>query len=290
MKFLTPDARFGATLESLIERRERAAMHGGASFGTNVSIRELVQGVVHHISGGDRVLEIDAGPGHFSRVLSKRDVELTVLEPISMFVAELEQISSDAENPFKVYKGFTEDLPPDARFNTALVSFPARRGTGLLALINEVAPLVSEKIIVVLPDEGSLDWAYLTRACAIEGFKVHAEFYVEVEKKEVRSLKRAVLVVIEKVHNFSDMRLDEAWDLAARTITVPYPVPRGAATRLVRYFIAGGDRAVVIKTEPIGLSRLYGNLRTAAHRIARDEVTVRRTNDGIQLMLIPKID
>lgn len=290
MKFLTPDARFGATLESLIERRERAAAQGGASFGTNVSILELVQGVARQIEVGDRVLEIDAGPGHFTKVLSKRDIELTVLEPITPFVHELEQISCEAENPFEVYKGFTEDLPEDSQFDIALVSFPARRGTGLLALINEIAPIISEKIIVILPDEGSLDWAYLTRACAIEGFKVHAEFYVEAEKKEVKSLKRAVLVIIEKVHSFSDMRLDEAWDLAARTITVPYPVPRGAATRLVRYFIAGGDRAVVIKTEAIGLNRLYGNLRTAAHRIARDEVTVRRINDGIQLMLIPKMD
>lgn len=292
MKFLTPDARFGATLESLIERRERAAAHGGALFGTNVSIRELIQGVIHQVESGDRVLEIDAGPGHFTKVLAKRDIDLTVLEPITPFVQELEEISSSSENPFEVYQGFTEDLPKDAAFDVGLVSFPARRGTALLALINEIAPIISEKIIVVLPDEGSLDWAYLTRACAIEGFKVRAEFYVENEKKEkdVYSLKRAVLVVIEKVHSFSDMRLDEAWDLAARTITVPYPVPRGAATRLVRYFIAGGDRAVVITTEPIGLNRLYGNLRTAAHRIARDEVTVRRTNDGIQLMLIPKID
>ena len=66
-------------------------------------------------------------------------------------------------------------------------------------------------------------------------------------------------------------------------------MPRGAATRLVRYFIAGGDRAVLITTEPEGLKRLYGNLRTAAHRIARDEVTVRRVDGGIQLMLIPHV-
>ena len=69
---------------------------------------------------------------------------------------------------------------------------------------------------------------------------------------------------------------------------MPYPAPRGAATRLVRYFLAGGDRAILVQTDARGAERLYGNLRTAVHRLGRDEVTVRRTDEGIQIVRLPR--
>ena len=69
---------------------------------------------------------------------------------------------------------------------------------------------------------------------------------------------------------------------------VPHPAPRGTATRLIRYFLAGGDRALIVRIDEEGIERLYGNLRTAAHRLGRDEVTVRRTDDGIQIVRLPK--
>ena len=70
---------------------------------------------------------------------------------------------------------------------------------------------------------------------------------------------------------------------------MPYPAPRGAATRLVRYFLTGG-RPGAARARPTaeGIERLYGNLRTAVHRLGRDEVTVRRTDDGIQIVRLPK--
>jgi hypothetical protein len=70
------------------------------------------------------------------------------------------------------------------------------------------------------------------------------------------------------------------WADDAREIEVPFPPPRGAATRLVRYVLAGGDRAVRVGTDSRGVERLYGNLRTAVHRIARDRLTVRRDGDS----------
>ena len=70
--------------------------------------------------------------------------------------------------------------------------------------------------------------------------------------------------------------------------TCRIPAPRGAATRLVRYFLAGGDRALLVRTEREGLDRLYGNLRTAVHRLGQNEVTVRRLDDGVQIVRLPK--
>lgn len=291
MKFLTPDARFGATLESLLDRRERVAVHEGVSYGKDLLSRELLSGLMRHIAPQSSVLEVDAGPGHLTKALLSRQVSVTALEPSPLFVRDLKVLQESAgADKLAVVTGFTESLPKDAHYDSALVSFPARRGVGLLALVNELAPLIARKILVVLPDDGSLDWAYLSRACALEGFNVTTEFHVDSSHEKVVDMKRAVLIVIEKVDTYRDLRLDGVWDLEARTIHVPYPVPRGAATRLVRYFRAGGDRAVFITTEPKGINRLYGNLRTAAHRIARDEVTVRRVDGGVQLMLIPKND
>jgi hypothetical protein len=190
-----------------------------------------------------------------------------------------------------------------------VVSFPSRRGIGLLALIDELCSLVKKSILIVMPDDGSLDWAYLTRGAALEGFKVVTRFITEHNAspavlsrgkgktgscpylpQDIDMVRRAVLIHIEHRGELRPIRAEEAWALAARTIQVPYPVPRGASTRLVRYFVAGGDRAVLITTDPAGLPRLYGNLRTAAHRLARDEVTVRRVDEGIQLMLIPRVE
>lgn len=292
MKFLTPDARFGATLESLLVRRERMASHEDFVSGNRVKILELGRAILDHIKPSMKVLEVDAGPGHFTRALIRVGVDLSILEPTGVFVRSLQKLVEDkgAKDKVKIYHGFSEELPKDEHYDVALISFPARRGTGLLALVNELVGIVNGEILVVLPDDGSLDWAYLTRATAMQGLEARAEFYVDHDVEDPNEAARAALIVIKKAKEFRELKKNVSWDLAARTITVPYPVPRGAATRLVRYFMAGGDRAVIIKTEAVALNRLYGNLRTAAHRIARDEVTVRRIDDGVQLMLIPHAD
>lgn len=289
MKFINPEVRFGASRESLLARREKRAGLGEFTSGKSVKILDLTKAIRSHIGSGSEILEVDAGPGHFTRLLLQLDVGLTVLEPTSIFIRNLHEIL-EGNKEVTLVQGFTEDLPQGKTYDVALVTFPARRGMGLLSLVNELSVLVRDKILLVIPDDGSLDWAYLTRACAFEGFSSRAEFYAESELKDHSLPVGAVLVVITKTGRFIDIRKDFSWDMSARAIEVPYPVPRGAATRLVRYFVAGGDRAVKITTNPEGITRLYGNLRTAAHRIARDEVTVRRVDDGVQLLLIPHTD
>ncbi len=86
------------------------------------------------------------------------------------------------------------------------------------------------------------------------------------------------------------MASEESWDVEARVVDVPHPAPRGTATRLVRYFMSAGERAMVIRADRSDLDRIYGSLRTAVHRLGQGEVTVRRMEDGIQLMRLPKAE
>lgn len=285
MKFLTPDARFGATLESLLARRERAADFEGQSFGGSRVFKQLAEKVIQDIRPGMRVLEVDAGSGLYTGLFLACNAQVTALEPAPIFVRQLKAID---DKRLTVVQGFTDDLDPDARFDVAVVTFASRRGMGLLALLNELAEVVDGRILMILPDDGSLDWAYLTRAAALEGFETSTRFVTDGNFADPDHMKKAVLLALEAPVEVANVRAQDVWELNARSIEVPYPVPRGAATRLVRYFVTGGDRAVLIKTDKVGLNRLYGNLRTAAHRIARDEVTVRRVDEGIQLMQIPK--
>ena len=81
---------------------------------------------------------------------------------------------------------------------------------------------------------------------------------------------------------------EQDWAVDAREVDVPYPAPRGTAARLVRYFMTVGDRAILVKTDKAGIQRLYGNLRTAAHRLGQGEVTVRLQDDGIQIIRLPR--
>jgi len=184
-------------------------------------------------------------------------------------------------------------------YDSAVVTFPARRGRGIFALICEILPLVKGKVMVVLPDDGSVDWSSTLRAVSLKGFKATAQFVVELPaveaakesgQTELGQVKRAMLLTVDATPLIDDplcpSQVISAWGAAIRVIEVPYPVPRGAATRLIRYFRAGGDRSILIKTEPDGMHHLYGNLRTAAHRIARDQIAVRRVDNGIQLMQI----
>ncbi len=315
------DARFGSTLDSLMLRRDRAAQHEGAHFGTNHVFKELGERILLEVTPDMHVLEVDAATGVFTRLLLARGAQVTALEPSGVFVKNFLDLIDDAR--LKVIQGFTEELPRESFYDLALISFPARRGIGLLNLINEVKPFIKGgRILVIMPDDGSLDWAYLTRGTALEGFDVGVRFLTERDDRDdplshsaqksatmkaagregsfqapcpylpqdIDMIRRAVLVYVTEERELRSIKASEAWALAARTITVPYPVPRGAATRLLRYFVTGGDRAVLITTDPRGLTRLYGNLRTATHRIARDEVTVRRVEGGIQLLLIPRAE
>jgi hypothetical protein len=173
-------------------------------------------------------------------------------------------------------------------FDDAVVTFTPRRGMGLLTLLTELAGHVRDSIVMLLDDDGSMDWAYLARAAAVQGFEVNLQIVTNGVCGE-RDQKRAILLVAGVSAWCRECSADDVWELEARIVDVPYPAPRGAATRLMRYFLSGGDRAIMVKTETAGIERLYGNLRTAAHRLGRDEVTVRRSDDGIQLVRLPHV-
>jgi hypothetical protein len=140
---------------------------------------------------------------------------------------------------------------------------------------------------MLLDDEGSLDWAYLARAASLQGFDVSLRIVSESYPDEDEA-RRAVVLVTDVSHWCSDVEPEDVWEFESRTVDVPYPPPRGAATRLVRYFLTAGERALLVRTDEHGIDRLYGNLRTAVHRLGRDEVTVRRTDDGVQIVRLPK--
>jgi hypothetical protein len=184
-----------------------------------------------------------------------------------------------AEN-LRTMQGLVEDLPPEIAFDVAVVTFTPRRGVALVRLLLELATRVANRIVIML-DDRSLDWAYLARSAATQGFGVRMRFVVAEDGR------RAVLLVADVSDWQPSFSQQEEWTEDVNSIEVPYPTPRGAATRLVRYFLAGGDRALVLTTDPRGADRLYGNLRTAVHRLAREEVTVRRQDETVQLVRLP---
>ncbi len=147
---------------------------------------------------------------------------------------------------------------------------------------------MTDKVVLLLDEDNTFDWAHLARAAAVQGFKVRLCIIVDDSGAAAADQKRAVLMVADVRDWTPQLPSDDAWVFEARTIEVPYPAPHGTATRLVRYFLTGGDRALIVHTHKDGIERLYGNLRTAAHRLGRDEVTVRSTNDGIQIVRLPK--
>ena len=347
--FMLPEHQYGTTLESLLERRERAARNEGGNYGVSRLFLDLVNRILSELSDKDAILEVDAGSGLLTRYMVNYVAAVTAIEPVPLLYRKLSEINSDK---LTAYCGFVEELfaSPSPKkkvpehvqsarailgfdataagmaargwesgandlnsallkaavegnepvYDFAVVSFPARRGKGILALVCELLPLVKDRIFLILPDDGSLDWSSVLRTVSLKGYKARAEFVVdnsaieEAQKAgqvDVGKIKRVMLLtihakpVIEKP--LQPSQVINAWGTALRVIEVPYPTPRGAATRLVRYFKSGGDRSILIKTEQEGMRHLYGNMRTAAHRIARDQVTVRRVDEGIQLMHVP---
>ncbi|MHB9003022.1 MAG: hypothetical protein ACYC6C_03020, partial [Coriobacteriia bacterium] len=143
-----------------------------------------------------------------------------------------------------------------------------------------------EKVVMLLEDDGAMDWAYLARSAAIQGFDVRLSLVTD-RSERPQDRRRAVLLVAD-VRRWHPVREPEPdWGTDVVDITVPYPAPRGTATDFVRYMLAGGDRAFRILTEPAGIDRLYGNLRTAVHRLGRDELMLRRVGDEIHVVRVP---
>lgn len=280
--------QFGVPLDSALARRERLADRYDYDFGKERVFPQLVEALLAELPEGADVIEIGAATGLLTRPLLTKVGKLTALEPSQGMLRRL--VASDvAQDPkLTTRQGLAEDLPPETAFDYAVVTFTPRRGMGLLHLLKELASRVHKSVIMLLDEDGSLDWAFLARAAAVQGFSVRCQIVSEKCEESCRDARRAVILVAEVAEWCRDVQADEAWEFEARTMTVPYPAPRGAATRVVRYFLAGGDRALLVQTDKRGLDRLYGNLRTAVHRLGRDEVTVRRTDEGVQIVRLPR--
>ena len=271
-----------------LQQRERIANRYDYEFGQERIFPELVDALLEEVPQGCRLLEVGAATGLLTAPLLVKAAHLTALEPSAGMLRRL-VAKEVAESPnLTVVQGMAEDLLHDLRFDVAVVTFTPRRGVGLLRLLHELAGRVTEEVVLLLDEDSTFDWAYLARAAAVQGFNVRLRIIVDDPQASPADQKRAVLMVADVRDWTPQLPSDEAWDFEARTIEVPYPAPHGTATRLVRYFITGGDRALIVTTHKDGLERLYGNLRTAAHRLARDEVTVRSTDDGVQIVRLPK--
>jgi hypothetical protein len=276
------DPRLGAQFDSAVERRERLADNYDIDFGHERIFPELVAAMLEEVPPGAAVLEVGAATGLLTRPLLTHAAAVTAMEPSEGLLRRL--LSSDvasAEN-LRTLQGVVEELPPTVSYDCAVVTFTPRRGIALLRLLTELAIRVCDRVVVLLNDDTSMDWAYLARSAASQGFAVRLRLV------HAGDDRRAVVLTAEVDGWQPTMSLADAWAVDAREVCVPYPAPRGFATRIVRYFLSAGDRALSMETDPRGVERMYGNLRTAVHRIARDELTVRRHGDVIQLVRLPR--
>jgi len=283
----TSSTQFGVPIESVLARRERLADRYDFTFGQERVFPELVEAMLEAVPKDVHVLEVGAAAGLLTRPLLGHAKSLTALEPSEGMLRRL--LSSDIRNDPRLgtILGMAEDLTEAAFFDAAVVTFTPRRGVGLLTLLTALAEHVKDRIVMLLDDDGSMDWAYLARSASIQGFDVTLRIVTNGVCGE-KDQKRAILLEAGVSAWCKESLPDDVWELGARVVEVPYPAPHGSATRLVRYFLTGGDRAILVKTDPRGVERLYGNLRTAAHRLGRDELTVRRSDEGVQLVRLPR--
>jgi hypothetical protein len=277
---------FGVPIESTLARRERFANSYDYDFGRERVFLELVTALLAEIPDDVEMLEVGAATGLMTGPLLSKAKSLTALEPSPGMLRRL--VSSDVAGSPKLgtMQGMAEDLTPDAMFDVAVVTFTPRRGIGLLHLLKTLANHVRQRVVMLLDEDGTMDWAYLARAASLQGFDVR--LHIVTQRSDPADPHRAVVLVADVGSVADEIDPEEIWEFESRTIDVPFPVPRGAATRLVRYFLTAGERALLIRTDEEGADRLYGNLRTAVHRLGREEVTVRRTDDGIQIVRLPR--
>jgi len=283
-----PPDRFGVPIESVLERRERLADISDIKFGEERVFPELIETLLDEVPQGANVLEVGAATGVLTGPLLRKAGYLTALEPSAGMLRRLLETEIAESDRLGVIQGMVEDLRLEVSYDVAVVTFTPRRGTGLVRLLQELATRVLDRVVMLLEVENTLDWAYIARAAAIQGFDVRLR--IVSSQPDVSGQRKRAAVFVADVANWDAVyAAEDAWTIAdAREVEVPYPAPRGTATRLVRFLHAGSDRALRVQTDPRGIDRLYGNLRTAAHRLARDEITVRSHGGVIHLVRLPR--
>lgn len=279
--------RYGVPIERALRRREERARRNGVQWGAERVFGSLVDALLEAVPEGSDVIEVGPASGALTTRLLDRVSSLTLVEASETFRRALEDGPVGADPRFRRIFPFVDDAAASGQsFDVAVVTFTMRYGIGLLTLIDELKAFVKDRIVIMLDDDGSMVWAMLARAAALQGFGITLRFVVDGDG-DVAEQRRAVVLTASVPEGELTSPASDAWEADARTFVVPHPAPRGTSTRLVRYFLAAGDRAVLIKCDPSDIERLYGNLRTAAHRLAFEEVTVRRMDDGVQLVRLP---
>ena len=277
-------------LDDSLARRERLADKYDIDFGRDRIFPELVDALLEEVPRGQRLLEVGAATGLLTKPLLERSDHVTAMEPSAGLLKHL--LSSDvAESPrLAIRQGMVEDLIHDDTFDVAVVTFTPRRGIDLYRLFIQLAIRVRDRVVFMLDDDGSLDWAYLARSVAKQGIEARVRIVTNGEADPLAHRRAVLLIAAVSEWRPACMALhaQEDWGADAKRISVANPHERGTATRLIRRFLAGGDRAAFIETAPESLERLYGNMRTAAHRIAREELTVRLQGDAIQVVRLPR--
>ena len=282
---LTPE-RYGVPLDNELARRDRLADSYDLDYGQERIFPRLLLELFDEVPEGVDLLEVGAATGLLTRRLLERAGRVTALDPSEGMLQRLiERAEVDPER-LVIRRGMVEDLPRRKHYDMAVVTFTPRRGRGLVQLLYEVGLRVREKVVMLLEDDGAMDWAYLARSAAIQGFDVRLSLVTD-KSERPQDRRRAVLLVADVRRWRPAEETVPDWGTDVVDMTVPYPAPRGTATDFVRYMIAGGDRAFRIMTEPAGIERLYGNLRTAVHRLGRDELTLRRVGDEIHVVRVP---
>jgi hypothetical protein len=265
-------------LATELELRERLADHYDIDFGQDRVFPELVDAMLAEVPPGSSVLEVGAATGLLTRPLLEHAAIVTALEPSAGLLRRMLQSDVVSSQRLRLVQGIVEDLPREVSHDVAVVTFTPRHGFGLARLLTELAFRVASRVVVLLPEDTSLDWAYLARFAAVQGFDVRVHLVNGVSKRAV--------VLVADVASWEPTLAPVEWEQDAREIDVPYPMPRGTSVRILRQFIALGDRMLRVHTAPEGVERLHGNLRTAAHRAGAD-LSVHRQCDDIVLVRMP---
>ncbi len=159
-------------IESALERRERLANRYDYEFGQERVFPELVEALLAEVPQDAKILEVGAATGLLTAPLLEHASHLTALEPSAGMLRRLlaKQVASAPH--LSVLQGMAEGLPHDALYEVAVVTFTPRRGVGLLRLLNELARRVTDRVVMLLDEDGAMDWAYLARAASLQGFDV----------------------------------------------------------------------------------------------------------------------
>jgi hypothetical protein len=265
-------------LASELEQRERLADHYDIDFGHDRVFPELVAAMLAEVPSDSSVLEVGAATGLLTRPLLEHVGALTALEPSKGLLRRLLNSDIESWDRVRLVQGIVEDLPREVAYDVAVVTFTPRRGVGLARLLTELAVRVSSRMVFLLPEDTSLDWAYLARFASMQGFDVRLHL--------VNGSSKQAIVLVADIASWHPTLAPVEWASDSREVEAPYPPPRGTAVAIMREFIALGDRIVRVRTAPEGLERLHGNLRTAAHR-AGAGVAVHRRGDEILLVRMP---